>query len=90
MDNEGWADNVFNDAVEGKRVAVLCHLAPKPILLDVLSVDAMARMMKVKTVTMDATEGREWWLSLGAVVTIAVVPKEPNLVQPMPSGIILT
>lgn len=79
----------FLDEVVGKRIAVLCHLAPKPILLDVIMVDEHLGMMKVKTVTMDAAEGREWWLSLGAVVTVAVIPKEPNMVQPVPSGVVL-
>ena len=81
---------MFGKSVVGQRVAVLCPLAPKPVLLDVVQVDSLSRMMKVKTVMGDGTEGREWWLSLSAVITVAVIPKEPNLVQPMPSGIILT
>jgi hypothetical protein len=86
---DDWAVDEFADQVEGQRVAVLCPLAPKPILLDVIQVDEATRMMKVKTVMPDATEGREWWLSLGAVITVAIVPKEPNLVQPVPSGVVL-
>lgn len=78
----------FAAEVVDQRVAVLCHLAPKPILLDVIFVDWEMKMMKVKAVTPEGGN-REWWLSLGAVVTVAVIPKEPNLVQTVPSGVVL-
>ena len=86
---EMWSGSFLDDVLD-KRIAVLCPLAPKPILLDVVAVDEAARMMKVKTVMSDGTESREWWLSLSAVITVAVVPKEPNLVQPVSSGVILS
>ena len=86
---EMWSGNFLDDVFD-KRVAVLCPLASKPILLDVVAVDKQMRMMKVKPVMGDGTEGHEWWLSLSAVITVAVVPKEPNLVQPVSSGVILS
>lgn len=88
---EGYEPVPVSFALEitGKRAAILSPLAPKPILLDVLFVDESTGMMKVKTVLPDATEGREWWLSLSAVVTVAIVPKEPNMVQPVPTGVVL-
>lgn len=87
---EMWAGSFLDDVLE-KRIAVLCPLSPKqPILLDVIQVDESVGMMKVKTVMSDGTESREWWLSLGSVVTVAVIPKEEPLVQPIPSGIVLT
>lgn len=88
-ENELLEEGPFASAVRGQRVAVLCPLAKNPILLDVLCVDDMTRMMKVKTV-MSEGEGRAWWLSLSSVLTVAVVPKEVPLVQIPPSGIILT
>ena len=84
-----WSGSFLDDVLD-KRIAVLCPLAPKPILLDVVAVDEQMWMMKVKTVMGDGTEGREWWLSLRAVITVAVIPKEPNLVQPVSSRVILS
>jgi hypothetical protein len=91
LEEKRCGSSQFVKEITGTRVAVLCHLAPKAILLDVIRVDVSVGMMKVKTVTLeDAIEGREWWLSLSAVVSVAVMPKETPLVQTPPSGIILT
>ena len=78
--------------IKDKRVAVLCTLAPKPILLDVVWVDTKMRMLKVKTVLPVGSPetARKWWLALEAIITVAVVPKaDENLVKIAESNIVI-